>query len=283
MTTGGYNWPFAPPKITLPSDLQCVNYDSSQQDPTAAPEKQAKVALDNAVASGSVDQLRLVLEQIGQHLPNNVTTSMMHALRTVARQGNLPMMQFLLEQIRGLPHQQFFEFMKYALDGAAAQDNPGMIDFLLGIAQEVFRATYPQQFLELVQHTFNAVATQGNLVLLKYLMDHPVSTALPINYDTVFGNAVARGKGEPLLTGAIQGGAHYEKVILMLLQSVKNLPDNNDSRVGSRQSFKNTAKIQVVKSYKQKDPALFATLMTAIKSYFPEESEFQGADSAMCM
>merc|ERR1712039_675309 len=56
-----------------------------------------------------------------------------------------------------------------------------------------------------------------------------------------------------------------------LLGAAQNLPANNDSGLGSRQSIKTTAKVQLVKSYKQKDPALFAKLMAAVKSFFPEE------------
>lgn len=270
-----------------PSQLQCVDYGKTVQqlDPTAAPEKQAKVAMDSAIASGNIEQLQGVLQQIRQLIPHQTVTLIMHALRSIAKHGNQSMMQFLLEQITSCEPQQVFDLMKYALDGAAQQSHPGMMDFLLGAVHKAFHSAYPQQFLELVQHAFNAVAKQGNLELLKFLMDHTAAAAIPINYDIVFSEAVAAGEAETLLRGAITGGAQYENVILMLLQSVRNLPENNDTRLGSRQSLKNTAKVQVVKSYKQKDPALFTKLMTAIKSYFPEEiaRAANGADGDIAM
>lgn len=285
-------WPFRPQINRVPqrptndsSHLPCVNYERSLQDPAAAPEKQAKIALDSAIASGSIEQLQVVTGQIGQLIPHQSSTLMMHAFRSVARQGNLCMMKFLLEQISSCQPHEVFDFMKYGIDGAATQDNPGMMGFLLGKVQEAFRASYTQQFHELVQHAFNAAAVQGNLALLKFLMDHAATTTMPVNYDDVFRHAVTGGTAETLLKDAIQGGAQYENAILMLLQSVRNLPDNNDSRVGSRQSLKNTAKLQVIKSYKHKDPALFARLMAAIKSYFPEElAQVQsGAEGDMLM
>ena len=72
--------------------------------------------------SGSSEQLKIVLQQIGQQLPQQTITLMMHALRSVAKQGNLAMMQLLLEEIRSCDPHQVFELMKYALDGAAAQE-----------------------------------------------------------------------------------------------------------------------------------------------------------------
>jgi len=147
-----------------------------------------------------------------------------------------------------------------------------MLDFLLGAIQKAFYVNYPQQFLELVQHAVNTVARRGNLELLKFLMDHTAAATIPINYDDVFSQAAKEGQAETLLKDAIKGGASYENVVLMLLQSVGNLPENNESCLGSRQSLKNTAKVQLVKTYKQKDPALFARLMAAIKSFFPEET-----------
>merc|ERR1712187_387282 len=102
-------------------------------------------------------------------------------------------------------------------------------------------------------------------------MDQTAAAAIPINYDVVFSKAASAGKAEELLKEAIDAGASCENVILMLLQSAANLPENNDSRLGSRQALKTAAKVQLVKSYKQKDPALFARLMTAIKGYFQEE------------
>jgi len=263
--------------------LQAVDYEKTLQqvDPTAAPEKQAKVALDAAIASGSIDQLKAVLTQILQHIPEQMPVFMMHALRVVAKQGNLSMMQLLLDQISSCPPHQILEFMKYALEGAAMQDQPGTLNFVLGKVQTAFQASYPQQFLELVQHAVNTIAKQGNLALLKFMMDHAAIAAIPINYNEVCNQAIARGEAETLLKDAIRGGAHYENVILMLLQSVKDLPANNDSRLGSRQSLKTAAKIQVVKSYKQQDPALFAKLMAAIKSFFPEEASRVDGDVAM--
>lgn len=271
---------------SVPAYLQVVEYEKTLQgtDPSAPPEKQAKIALDAAIASGSLDQLRVVLDQIRRHMPTEAPTLMMHALRGTAAQDNVTAMQFLLEQIGGCQPQQLFEMLKYALDGAAERAAPssmeldmssarghGMMDFLLGAVQKAFQAAYPQQFLLLLQHAVNAAARRGNLSLLKFLMDHTAAAALPINYDDVFGSAVAAGQAETLLQEAIKSGADYENVILMLLQSIKNLPQNNESGVGSRQSLRNTAKLQVVRSYKQRDPALFAKLMTAVKTFFPED------------
>jgi len=269
------------------SQLQAVDYEATlhQFDPTAAPEKQAKIAMDTAIAAGSNEQLKVVLQQIGQQLPQQTITLMMHALRSVGKQGNLAMMQLLLEEIKSCNAQQVFELMKYALDGAAAQENPSMMDFLLGTVQKVFHTAFPQQFFELLQHAVNTAAKQGNLGLLKFLMDHTAAALIPINYDIVFGHVVARGEAETLLKDAIIGGAPYENVILMLLQSVKNLPESTDSRLGSRQSLKNTAKVQLIKCYKQRDPALFAKLMAAIKSFFPEETAHvhSGVDGDVAM
>lgn len=257
-----------------PSQLQVVDYEKSLVflDPTSAPAKQAKVAMDSAIAGGSIDQLQVVLSQIGQHVPQESVPLMMHAFRSASKQGNVSMVQLLLEQIKGCQPQHVFEIMKYALDGAAVQSNPGMLDFLLGAVREAFQMAYPQQFLELIQYAINTTAREGNLGSLKFLMDHTAAATIPINYDEVFGQAAAKGQAETLLKEAIKSGSQYENVILMLLQSVRNLPDNHDSSLGSRQSLKNTAKFQVVKSYKQNDPALFARLMAAIKSFFPEEA-----------
>lgn len=254
------------------SQFTVVDYEATLQqvDPTAAPEKQAKVALDSAIASGNVDQVQVILNQVGQIIPQHSIPLMMHALRSAAKQSSLGVMQFLLEQIGSCHPAQVFDLIKYALDGAAVQDNMAMMTFLMGKVQEAFQA-YPQEFLELVQHAVNTAAKHGNLRLLKSLMEHATNMAIPINYDTAFNQAVSAGQGEPLLKEAIVGGAQYEGVTLMLLQAAKNLPENNDSQLGSRQSMKNTAKIQLVRSYKQKDPELFARLMAAVKSYFPEE------------
>jgi len=257
-----------------PLQLQVVDYEQTQQqfDPTAAPEKQAKVALDKAIADGNVAQLQTVLNQIQHHIPQQGITLMMHAMRSGAKKGDVCMMQFLLDQICNYDPQQVFDLMKFALDGAAVQGNPGMMEFLLGAGQKAFHIVYPQQFVELVQHAVNTTANRGNLGLLKVLMDNTAAAAIPINYDAVFNQAVADGQAETLLKEAISGGAQYENVLLMLLRSVQNLPENSDSRVGSRQSLRNTVKIQLVKSYKQKDPILFARLMAAVKSFFPEEA-----------
>eukprot|EP00746_Dinoflagellata_sp_MGD_P161913 gnl/MRDRNA2_/MRDRNA2_89244_c0_seq1.p1 gnl/MRDRNA2_/MRDRNA2_89244_c0~~gnl/MRDRNA2_/MRDRNA2_89244_c0_seq1.p1 ORF type:complete len:309 (-),score=56.35 gnl/MRDRNA2_/MRDRNA2_89244_c0_seq1:236-1105(-) len=255
-----------------PSQFTVVDYEATlqQADPTAAPEKQAKIALDSAIASGNIDQVHLVLNQVGQMIPQHSIPLMMHAMRSAAKQGSLAVMQFLLEQIGSCHPTQVFDLMKYALDGAAVQDEMAMMTFLLGKVQEAFHA-YPQQFVELVQHAVNTAAKHGNLRLLKFLMEHASQAAIPVNYDTAFNQAVTAGQGEPLLKDAIIGGAPYESVTLMLLQAAKSLPENNDSQLGSRQSMKNTAKLQIVRSYKQKDPELFSRLMAAIKSYFPEE------------
>jgi len=291
MALGGWAQTFAStatpsqPSV-VPPHLAVVEYEKTLQglDPTAPPEKQAKVALDAAIASGDVEQLRAVLDQIRLHIPQEVATLMMHALRTTAVQDNLVAMQFLLAQITGCPPQQVFELLKYALDGAAARESPGamdlegssarghgMMDFLLGAAQKVFQGAFPEQFLQLVQHAVGAAARRGNLALLKFLMDHTAAASLPIDYDGVFAAAASSGQAEGLLQEAIKGGADYENVILMLLQSIKNLPHNGESGVGSRQSLKNTAKVQLVRSYKQRDPALFAKLMAAVKTFFPED------------
>lgn len=258
-----------------PSYLQVVDYEVTQQqlDPTAAPEKQAKVALDGAIASGNVDQLKTVLCQIGQHIPQNIVPLLMHSLRSAAKQRQLGMMQVLLEQIQNFEPSQVFEVMKYGLDGAATQDDPGILDFLLGAVQKAFQTAYPQQFLQLIQHAVNTAAEQGNLKLFKFLLDHTSAATIPINYDDAFRCAAAKGHAETLLKEAIRGGAHYENVIMTLLQSARSLPDNNESSLGSRLSIKNTAKLQLVKSYKQSNPELFAKLMAAVKGYFPEEAQ----------
>lgn len=270
--------PFSP--FAVP-ELQVVDYEASQQrlDPNAAPEKQAKVALDSAIASGNGEQLQVVLGQIEQHLPQHATTLMMHALRSAARCEDPSMMQTLLSQITSCHPQQLFELMKYALDGAAAQTNPAMMNFLLGTVQKVFGAGH-LQLLALVQHAVNTTAGQGNLSVLKFLMDHTAASSIPIYYGAAFQQAACNGKAETLLKDAIKGGAQYENVIMMLLQCTKDLPEDNDSSVGSRQSMKNMAKLQLVKSYKKQDPALFADLMAAVKSYFPEEC---GRDSDVTM
>eukprot|EP00928_Gymnodinium_smaydae_P042568 TRINITY_DN28637_c0_g1_i1.p1 TRINITY_DN28637_c0_g1~~TRINITY_DN28637_c0_g1_i1.p1 ORF type:complete len:288 (-),score=48.85 TRINITY_DN28637_c0_g1_i1:110-973(-) len=254
--------------------LQVVDYEQTkhQFDPTAAPEKQAKIALDAAIASGDTAQLQTILNQIAQLLPQTAATLMMHAMRSAGKKTELCTIQFLLDQVKDCSPQQIFEFMKYALDGAAEQNSPSMMDFVLGAIQRSFHTSYPQQILELVQYALNAVAKQGNLGLLKFLMDHTASVAIPINYDVVFHEAVTAGKAEHLLREAIKAGALYENVILMLLQSIKNLPNNSESCVGSRQSLKNTAKLQLVRSYKRTDPTLFAKLMTAVRAYFPEDT-----------
>jgi hypothetical protein len=265
-----------------PSQLQVVDYEQTKQqfDPSAAPEKQAKIALDSVIVSGDIGQLQTILSQIGQHVPQQRIELMMHALRTSSKQGNLGTTQFLLEQIQSCQPQQVFDLMKYALDGAAAQHNPGMMDFLLGAVQKAFQTTFPQQFLELLQHAVNATARQGNLALLKFLMDHTAAATIPLNYDAVFAQAASAGRAETLLKEAIQHGAQCENVILMLLQSAHNLPKSNDSSLGSRQSIKTAAKLQVVKSYKKQDPALFAKLMASVRNYFPGET---GEDGDMAM
>lgn len=265
--------PFAVPSqpAANPSQLPLVDYEKSLQDPTAAPEKQAKIALDSAISSGNMEQLQVVLTQIGQHVPQQTIPLMMHALRTAARQGNLGMVQFLLGQVGGCTSEQLAELLKYALDGAASQENPVVMDFLLGRVQEAFVASNPACLIQLVQRAVNEVAKQGNIVLLKFLMDRTAAASIGINYDVVFRYAAANGKVETLLKQAIIEGAQYENVILMLLQSAQNLPDNNDSCLGSRQSIKTTAKVQLVKSYKRKNPELFVKLMTAVKSFFPED------------
>merc|ERR1711920_559520 len=138
------------------------------------------------------------------------------------------------------------ELMRYALDGAAAQSNPAVMDFLLGRIQEAFAASHPVWLHELVQRAVNEVAKHGNLGLLKFLMDHTAATSIRINYDIVFANAASSGKAEDLLKEAIVLGAQCENVILMLLGAAQNLPANNDSGLGCRQSIKTTAKIQLV-------------------------------------
>lgn len=273
------------------SQLQVVDYEKTQQqiDPTSAPEKQAKIALDAAIAGGDMNQLQTVLKQIGCHLPQQIVTLMMHALRSAAKLGKTHILQVLLEEIRSGQAQQVSELMRYAIDGAAAQDSPGVLDLLLGEVSKVFQATHPLQFLELVQYSVSATAKRGNLGLLKFLMDHTATSSIPINYDDVFSQAASSGHAETLLKGAIQGGAQFENVILMLLHAISRMPENNDSGVGSRQSLKNTAKFQLVKSYKQSDPALFTKLMAAVKSYFPEGTHqvhsgtvsYSGEDIAM--
>lgn len=276
----GSQWSSLMPSASDASKFQVLDSKQTQQfDPTAAPEQQAKVALDAAITAGNVQEVQVILEQVGQQLPEKSIVFMMHGLRTAGKLDNTAMMQSLLDQIGSCQPQQVQELMKYALDGASQQDNPNMIGFLMAAVAKAFHTAHPQQFIELVQYSINAVAKNGNLVLLKFLMGHTAAAAIPVNYDEVFGQAIAGGAAETLLKGAIQGGAQYENVILILLQAVKNLPENNDSRLGSRQSLKNTAKLHAVKCYKREDPELFARLMSAVKSVFPEETA--DGDSAM--
>lgn len=264
--------------------LQVVDYDTTLQqiDATAAPEKQAKVALDNAIVSGNLQELQIVLKQIGQHIPHEAETLVMHAIRTAGRQGNVAMAQWLLEQISTWQPQVVFMILRYALDGAASQANPSILEFFFGFVQKAFSTTFPTQFLQLVQHAVNTCARQSNLTLLKMLMDHTRASSIPINYDEVFRQAASDGSAETLLKEAIAAGAQYESVILMLLQSAANLPENSDSSLGSRQSLKNAAKIQLIKIYKQKDPVLFVTLMTAVKHFFGEDSTYDRCPRAIC-
>jgi len=234
------------------------------------------------MASGNTEQLNLVLNQIGQHVPQKSLPLMMHALRTAARQGNLSVLQHLLGQLGACTPQQVLELMKYALDGAAARQDPAVLDFLLGRIQEAFVTSHPLLLLELVQHSVDEAARQGNLGVLKFLMDRTAAASITVNYDVVFARAAASGNAETLLREAISKGSQYENVILMLLDAARrNLPDNNDSKLGSRQSIKNTAKLQLVKTYKQKDPELFARLMAVVKGYFPEERASVAGDVSM--
>lgn len=266
-------WSSLMPSASDASKFQVLDSKQTQQfDPTAAPEQQAKVALDAAISAGNVPEVQVILKEVGQQVPNKSIVFMMHGLRTAGKLDNTAMMLFLLDQIGSCHPQQVKELMKYALDGASQQDIPNMIGFLMAAVAKVFQAAHPQQFIELVQYSINVVAKNGNLVLLKFLMDHTAAAAITVNYDEVFGQAIAGGSAETLLKGAIQGGAQYENVILMLLQAVKNLPENNDSRLGSRQSLKNTAKFHAVKCYKRENPELFARFMSAVKSFFPEET-----------
>jgi len=227
----------------------------------------------------------IIIKEIREQIPHQATVLMMHALREAGKVGRPGVVQFLLEQIKDCDPQLVFDLMRYAMDGAATQTDPGLMDLLLGAVQNAFQATYPQQFLQLVQYAVNTTAKQGNLGLLKFLMDHTAAAGIPINYDDVFQQAVSEGQAETLLSGSIKCGARYENVILMLLQSIGNMPACSDSRLGSRQSLKNTAKLQLVKSYKQSDPALFAKLMAAVKKFFPEDiaeaPSCVGADVAM--
>lgn len=107
-------------------------------------------------------------------------------------------------------------------------------------------------------------------------MDHGAAAMIPLNYESIFLAANAKGQVETLLKESIIGGALYENVILMLLQGVSTLPEKGESHLGSRQSLRTAAKVQVVKSYKQKDPILFARLMSAIKGFFPRRSTRSG-------
>eukprot|EP00930_Biecheleria_cincta_P026384 TRINITY_DN18602_c0_g1_i1.p1 TRINITY_DN18602_c0_g1~~TRINITY_DN18602_c0_g1_i1.p1 ORF type:complete len:306 (-),score=54.21 TRINITY_DN18602_c0_g1_i1:381-1298(-) len=248
-------------------NLQCLDYETSKLDPAAAPEKQAKVAIDRAIASGSLEQLRGVLSQVEQHLPQETRSLTMHCLRESAKGGSLDMLHFLLEQLKACQPSDLCELLKYALTGAAMQPGPGVLDFLLGAVQRLC----PGQLLELLQYAVGAAAGQGNLRLLKFLMDHTAAAAIPINYSVVFNQAISAGKAEDLLRGAIEGGVYYENVIMMLLFALKSIPENvNESQVGSRQSLENAAKLQVVKSYKKTDPVLFERLMAAIKSFLSD-------------
>lgn len=254
--------------------LQAVDYESTvlTLDPSAAPEKQAKVAMDQAIGSGSIEQLQVVLGQIMQHLPLEATVLMMHALRSVARAGNLGMMQHLLAQLSGCPPQNLLDFLKYALDGAAEQENAVMIEYCLREAEKAFCPAYPEQFRELVQHAVNTAARHGKLKVLKCLMDHTAAAAIPIDYEAAVLQAAHSGQAEYLVREAIKGGAECESIILMLLQAVPALPDTAGGGVGSRHSVKTAAKLQLVKTYKQSNPALFSHLMAAVKRFFPEES-----------
>jgi len=257
-----------------PSLLQAVDYESTllTLDPTAAPEKQAKVALDQAIGSGNIEQLQMVWGKITQHLPSEAATLMMHALRSVARCGNHGMMQHLLAQLAGCQPGELFNFLTYVLDGAAEQDNTDMMEYSLREAEKAFCQSYPQQFHELVQHAVNTAARHGKLRALKCLIDQTAAAAIPIDYRTAVLQAASSGQAETLIKDAIKGGAAFESIILMLLQALPVLPDTAGGGLGSRHSVKTAAKLQLVKSYKQSNPALFAHLMAAVKRFFPEES-----------
>merc|ERR1712059_4881 len=92
-------------------------------DPTAAPEKQAKVALDDAIAKGDDSRVHALFQEIGSQFPEHAEVLMMHALRTAGKEGHQTVMRYLLKQIEACPPRQLFEFLKYAIDGAATRDD----------------------------------------------------------------------------------------------------------------------------------------------------------------
>lgn len=248
--------------------LQPVAYEATMvHDPTAAPEKQAKVALDEAIAQGDVGRVQAMLQEIGSQFREQAELLMMHGLRTAGREGHRAVMQFLLEQIEACPPMQLLEFLKYAIDGAAKRDEDigGMLDYLLGKMGEVFKATYPKEFLFLLQHSVNSTARQGNLRLLKFLIDQTAAASLPIDCNLAFTEAANSGQAEVLLKEAIRCGAQYENVLGLMFNWIKHLPASHDSGLGCRQSLKAAARLQTTRCYKQSNPELCARLMSVVR------------------
>jgi len=248
--------------------LQPVAYEATMvHDPTAAPEKQAKVALDEAIAHGDVGRVQVMLQEIGSKFPEHAEVLMMHGLRTAGKEGHRTVMHFLLKQIETCPPCQLLEFLKYAIDGAAKRDEDvgGMMDYLLGVMTEVFKATYPKEFLVLLQHSVNSTARHGNLRLLKFLIDQTSAASLPIDCNLAFTEAANRGQAEVLLKEAIRCGAQYENVLLLMFNWLNHLPANNDSGLGCRHSLKAAARLQILRCYKQSNPEVCARLMSVVR------------------
>lgn len=236
-------------------------------DPTAAPEKQAKVALDDAIAKGDNSRVQALFQEIGSTCKEHAEVLMMHALRTAGKEGQQPVMQLLLSQIETCPPRQLFEFLKYAIAGAASRDDDvgGMMDYLLGVIGEVFQKACPLEFTALVQHAVGSTAGHGNLRLLMFLIDRTSVASLPIDYNLAFAEAVDRGQAEVLLKDAIKCGLQCENVLLMMFQWIKTLPASHDSGLGCPSSLKAAARLQILRSYKQSNPDLCTKLMSVVR------------------
>jgi hypothetical protein len=236
-------------------------------DPTAAPEKQAKVALDYAIATGDVSRVQALLKEVCVQLPEDAEVIMMHGLRTAGKEGHRAVMHALLTQIETCPRHQLVGFLRYAIDGAATRNDDvgGMMDYLLGVMGEVFKITYPKEYVGLVQYSINAAASNGNLRLMKFLMDQACAASLPIDLNLAFSESAERGQAEVLLKEAIRCGAPCENLLLMMLQWLKSLPASRDSGLGCRESLKAAARLQILRSYKQSSPDICERLMSVVR------------------
>merc|ERR1712110_1407573 len=122
------------------------------------------------------------------------------------------------------------------------------MEYLLGVIGEVFKATYPEVFKDLVQHSVNSAAKHGNLRLLKFLVDQTSAACSPVNFSLAFAESAERGHAEVLLKEAIKCGAPCENLLLMMFQWLKSLPLSHGSGLGCRESLKAAARLQILRS-----------------------------------